>query len=133
MFINIAHASQDVVAVGDAAAAAAPTATSGFMSLIPMVLIFVIFYFMLIRPQLRKQKELSNMLGTLKVGDRVVAAGGIIGEIVKIEDDVIHISASKDNIIQVVKQSVTDKFEKKSDKKPEIKEISKPKKIDKKK
>ena len=107
-FTNVAYASQEV------AVDATQSAASSFMSLVPMVLIFVIFYFMLIRPQLKKQKDLTAMVTALKKGDKIVAAGGIIGEVDKIEDEVIHVKISKDLIIQVVKQSVTDKVEKTS-------------------
>ena len=56
-------------------------AGSGLLSLIPFVLIFVIFYFMLILPQQKRQKQLKTMMETLKKGDKVVTASGIWGTI----------------------------------------------------
>jgi len=58
---------------------------------LPMILIFVIFYFMLIRPQRKKDKEAKQMLDNLKVGDRICTIGGIYGTIVRIKDQVLTI------------------------------------------
>jgi preprotein translocase subunit YajC len=59
----------------------------GLESLLPLVLIFVVFYFLLIRPQQKKQKEHRSMLESLRRGDRVVTSGGIIGTITKVQSD----------------------------------------------
>jgi preprotein translocase subunit YajC len=59
----------------------------GFESLLPLVLIFVVFYFLLIRPQQKKQKQHREMLAALRRGDRVVTAGGIIGQITRVSSD----------------------------------------------
>ena len=64
-------------------------------SLLPMILIFVIFYFMLIRPQRKKDKEAKKMLENLKVGDRICTIGGIYGTIVRIKDDVLTIEVGE--------------------------------------
>jgi preprotein translocase subunit YajC len=63
-------------------------APGGFdlISLMPLLLIFVVFYFLLIRPQQKKMKQHRDMVATLKRGDRVLTAGGIIGSVVKVED-----------------------------------------------
>ena len=58
---------------------------------LPMILIFVVFYFMLIRPQRKKDKEAKQMLENLKVGDRICTIGGIYGTIVRIKDQVLTI------------------------------------------
>jgi preprotein translocase subunit YajC len=65
-------------------AAAGPDA---FMSLLPIVLIFVVFYFLLIRPQQKKLKQHKEMLAAIRRGDRVVTGGGIIGTVTKVVDD----------------------------------------------
>jgi preprotein translocase subunit YajC len=57
---------------------------AGVLQFLPLVLIFAVFYFLLIRPQQQKQKELRNMLTALKRGDRVVTGGGIIGTVQKV-------------------------------------------------
>ena len=62
---------------------------------LPMILIFVIFYFMLIRPQRKKDKEAKAMLDSLKVGDRICTIGGIYGTIVRIKDDVLTIEVGE--------------------------------------
>ena len=63
-------------------------APAGFdlISLMPLVLIFVVFYFLLIRPQQKKMKTHRDMIGALKRGDKVLTGGGIIGTVVKVED-----------------------------------------------
>ena len=62
---------------------------------LPMILIFVIFYFLLIRPQRKKDKEAKKMLDSLKVGDRICTIGGIYGTIVRIKDDVLTVEVGE--------------------------------------
>ena len=78
------------------------------MSLLPMVLIFAIFYFFLIRPQVRKQKEVEKMILELKKGDKVIAAGGIHAIVHKIEDDIITLEIAENTKIKVSKSSITE-------------------------
>ena len=63
------------------------------MQMLPLILIFVVFYFLLIRPQQKKMKEHREMLGQLKRGDRVVTAGGIVATITKVKDGSDEIEA----------------------------------------
>ena len=65
------------------------------VQLLPMILIFVVFYFMLIRPQRKKDKEAQQMLKNLKVGDRICTLGGFYGTIVRIKDDVLTIEVGE--------------------------------------
>ena len=65
------------------------------VQLVPMILIFVVFYFVLIRPQRKKDKEAKAMLDNLKVGDRICTIGGIYGTIVKIKDDVLTVEVGE--------------------------------------
>ena len=67
------------------------------VQIVPLVLIFVIFYFVLIRPQRKKDKEVKNMLANLKVGDRITPIGGFYATIAAIKDDVITISFGPDS------------------------------------
>ena len=67
-------------------------------SLLPMILIFVVFHFFLIRPQRKKDTQVKDMLANLKVGDRVCTIGGIYGTIVNIKDDTISLAVGKDNV-----------------------------------
>ena len=63
---------------------------SGFAQFIPLILIFVIFYFFLIRPQQKKAKEHKLMVAALKRGDEVVTSGGIVGKVERILDNLIN-------------------------------------------
>ena len=65
------------------------------IQLLPMILIFVVFWFFLIRPQRKKDKEAQDMLNSLKVGDRVCTIGGIYGTIVRIKDDVLTVEVGE--------------------------------------
>ena len=73
-----------------------------FVSLLPMILIFVVFWFMLIRPQRKKDKQVKEMLNNLKAGDRICTIGGIYGTITGLKDDTITLSVGKDNLSMVV-------------------------------
>lgn len=76
---------------------------------LPIVLIFAVFYFLLIRPQQKKMKEHKNMLEALRRGDKVVTAGGIFGSVSKInEDGTVEVEIAKDVIIKVTKPSVSE-------------------------
>ena len=74
--------------------------------LIMMILIFVVFYFFMIRPQTKKQKELQKQRESMKKGDKVVTAGGIYGEIKEVQDAAFIITIAKDVTIKVSKESV---------------------------
>ena len=80
---------------------------SGFAQFIPLILIFVIFYFFLIRPQQKKVKEHKLMVSSLKRGDEVVTSGGIVGKIERVlGDDKVDILISENVTIQVVQSTV---------------------------
>ena len=80
---------------------------SGFAQFIPLILIFVIFYFFLIRPQQKKVKEHKQMVATLKRGDDVVTSGGVIGKIERIlGEDRVDLLISENVTIQVVQSTV---------------------------
>ncbi len=80
---------------------------SGFAQFIPLILIFVIFYFFLIRPQQKKVKEHKQMVSTLKRGDEVVTSGGIVGKIERIlGDDKVDILISENVTVQVIQSTI---------------------------
>jgi len=80
---------------------------SGFAQFIPLILIFVIFYFFLIRPQQKKSKEHKQMVATLKRGDEVVTSGGIVGKIERVlGDDKVDILISENVTVQVVQSTI---------------------------
>lgn len=70
---------------------AQPTMLSSIMGFAPLLIIIVLFYFMLIRPQKKREKETKAMLNAMKVGDKVVTIGGICGKVVKIKDNYVFI------------------------------------------
>lgn len=80
---------------------------SPFISLMPIALIFIVFYFLLIRPQKKKQQEHVKMLEGLKKNDEVVTSGGIYGTIVNIQDDVITVRVDDNTRIKVQKSAVS--------------------------
>ena len=90
----------DATATGAAEVAAEEMSTGAMIiyyavQFLPMILIFVIFYFRLIRPQRKKDKEAKQMLENLKVGDRICTIGGIYGTIVRIKDQVLTIEVGE--------------------------------------
>ena len=80
---------------------------SGFTQFIPLILIFVIFYFFLIRPQQKKAKEHKLMVGALKRGDEVITSGGLVGRIERVlGDDKVDILISENVTVQVVQSTI---------------------------
>ena len=80
---------------------------SGFAQFVPLILIFVIFYFFLIRPQQKKVKEHKRMVTALKRGDEVITSGGIVGRVERIlGDDKVDLSISENVTIQVVQSTI---------------------------
>ena len=80
---------------------------SGFGQFIPLILIFVIFYFFLIRPKQKRIKDHKLMVGGLKRGDQVVTSGGIVGSIEKVhDDDKVDLLISENVTVQVIKSTI---------------------------
>ncbi len=84
--------------------------TGGLMSLAPLILIFVVFYFILIRPQQRKAREHREMLGALQRGDRVVTGGGVFGTVIRVtpesDEVIVEISKNPQLRVTVVKSTI---------------------------
>lgn len=98
--MNLLADAAATTATTDAAAATETMSTGATIiyyavQFVPMILIFVVFYFLLIRPQRKKDKEAKAMLDNLKVGDRICTIGGIYGTIVRIKDDVLTIEVGE--------------------------------------
>ncbi|MCB9946761.1 MAG: preprotein translocase subunit YajC [Rhodospirillaceae bacterium] len=74
---------------------------------LPLILIFVVFYFLLIRPQQKRMKEHRNMLQALRRGDRVVTGGGIIGTVAKVADDELTIEIADNVRVKIVRGTVS--------------------------
>jgi preprotein translocase subunit YajC len=101
--------------ISSAYAQAAGGAPAGFdlISLMPLVLIFVVFYFLLIRPQQKKMKAHRELIAALKRGDKVLTAGGIIGTVVKVEDDnTLLVEIAKDIRVRVARSTISELLDK---------------------
>ena len=86
---------------------AATTASGGdLLSFAPMLIIFVLFYFMLIRPQMQQSKQQKAMIETLKVGDEVATTGGVLGKVSKVGDNFVSIEIAANTVINVQKHAV---------------------------
>lgn len=81
-------------AFAQTAPAAAPGAEASFMPIVMMVLIFVVFYFLMIRPQVKRQKEHKAMVDGLNKGDEVVTAGGLVGKITELTDQYVTLQVA---------------------------------------
>ena len=92
--------------------AASGAASSDWTSFVPMVVIFVLFYFMLVRPQMKQAKEQRAMIEALKVGDEVVTSSGILGKVTKVADNVISLEIAPNIVISVQKPAIQAKLEK---------------------
>jgi len=81
---------------------------SGMMQFAPLILIFVVFYFLLIRPQQQRQKQMKSMLAALRRGDRVVTAGGIIGTVAKvINDNEVAVDIADNTRVRIVRSTIS--------------------------
>ena len=92
--------------------------SQGITQFIPLILIFVIFYFFLIRPQQKRVKDHKSMVENLKRGDEVITSGGIIGNVERVmEDDRIEVNISENVKVQIIKSTITSILKKEDTKK----------------
>ena len=78
----------------------------GLAQFLPIILIFAVFYFLLIRPQQKRQRQLQETIATLKIGDRVVTTGGIIGVITTVRDTSFLIRSADKSILEIARSAV---------------------------
>jgi len=78
----------------------------GFTFLLPMILVFGVFYLLLIRPQQRKQRELQATISQLKAGDRVITTGGVVGKITEVRDTSFLIRSAEKTILEIARTAV---------------------------
>lgn len=90
------------------AQAASPGGGDFFVSLLPLILIFVVFYFLLIRPQQQKVKAHRTMIENLKRGDQVITGGGIVGKITRVEDNQLTVEIANDVQVKVARGTISD-------------------------
>ncbi|HEU4852665.1 MAG TPA: preprotein translocase subunit YajC [Telluria sp.] len=98
MFISNAYAQT---------AAAAPNATSSLTTFLPLILMFVVMYFLMIRPQQKRAKEQKQMIDALARADEVVTAGGILGKVSKVADSYVTLEVATGVEIVVQKNAIT--------------------------
>ena len=82
-----------------------------FASLLPLIVLFAIFYFLVIRPQQKQQKAHAAMLSALEKGDNIITNGGLVCEVIKAEDDFIKVKLNDDVIVRVSREFVAKKIE----------------------
>ena len=90
------------------AASGAADAPPGWVQFLPIVGMIAIFWFLIIRPQMRQQKEHREKISAVKKGDQVVTAGGIIGKVVRVDDDYADIEIAPGTKVKVVKSTIGD-------------------------
>jgi preprotein translocase subunit YajC len=86
---------------------AAPTGGGGFGFFVPFIFLFIIMYFIMIRPQMRRQKEQQRLVGSLKTGDRVVTSAGIHGLIANVKETTIIVKVADNVKIEMEKSAIT--------------------------
>nr|WP_241023201.1 preprotein translocase subunit YajC [Paraburkholderia sp. Ac-20340] len=77
------------------------------MSFLPLILMFAVLYFIMIRPQMKRQKEHRNMLAAMAKGDEVIISGGIVGKVTKVSEAYVGVEISDSTEVTVQKSSVT--------------------------
>jgi len=94
--------------IEDALAQTAPAAgpASGLMSFLPLILIFLVFYFLLIRPQMKRAKEHKTLISALANDDEVITSGGLLGRITELSDDFVSVEISPGVNVKVQRQAV---------------------------
>lgn len=94
--------------ISDAMAQAAPAQQSDpIMSFLPLIILFVIFYFLLIRPQQKKAKEHTALVSGLQKGDEVVTSGGILGKITEAGENYVTVNIAENTDIKIQRQAVS--------------------------
>jgi len=82
------------------------TPAGGLMSFLPLIIIFVIFYFLLIRPQMKRAKEHKNLVAALSTGDEVVTNGGILGKVTKVGESFVTVELADNVQIKIQKHAI---------------------------
>ena len=80
----------------------------GFAGLMPFLMIIIIFYFLLIRPQQKRQRQLQETVASLRIGDRVVTTGGILGVITTVRDSSFIIRSADKTMIEIARSAIAD-------------------------
>ena len=92
--------------ISDALAAAPEGSADPITSLLPLVFIFVVFYFLMIRPQSKKAKEHKQMVGALAKGDEIVTNGGLLGKLVKVGDNFVEVELAEGMTVKLQRNAI---------------------------
>lgn len=95
MLIPLAHAAQPAAPQG-----------GGLMSFLPLIIIFIVFWFLMIRPQMKQQKERQKMIDGVQKGDELVTTGGVLGKVASVDDQYLTLQIAGSVEVQVLKSSV---------------------------
>lgn len=90
----------------DAPQAAAP-GVSGLMSIAPLIILFVIFYFLLIRPQQKRAKEHKQMISAIQKGDQVITSGGMHGRVASVNEDTVSVEVAEGVKVKISKEAIS--------------------------
>ena len=90
------------------AAAAGEQAPPAWLQFMPLVAMGVIFWFLILRPQMRRQKEQANKISAIKKGDQVLTAGGLVGKVVKVDDHYAEVELAPGMKVKAVKSTIAD-------------------------
>jgi preprotein translocase subunit YajC len=93
--------------ISSANAQAAIGGENFLVSILPLVLIFVVFYFLLIRPQTKRQKEHREMVDAIAKGDEVATAGGLLGKVIEVKESFIKLEVAENVVLTVQKHTVS--------------------------
>lgn len=88
------------------AAAPAPAVGDPLMSFLPLIVIFALFFFIIVRPQMKRAKEQKNMLAALQKGDEVVTGGGVLGKVARVSENYVSVEIADNVVIHVQKHAV---------------------------
>jgi preprotein translocase subunit YajC len=95
-------------AYAQTAGAAEATTAASIATFAPLVLVFIVFYFLMIRPQQKRQRALQDAVTGMKKGDSVITAGGLMGKVTKVEDTVVEVEIAPNTRVRVVKATIAE-------------------------
>ena len=95
-----------MISLAHAQTAGAADPTGGFMQLLPMILMFVVLWFLMIRPQMKKAKEHKQLIAALQKGDEVVTGGGLVGRITKVDENYVTVEIAEGTEVIIQKPAV---------------------------
>lgn len=92
--------------IQDAWAQELPGSSDPLISMLPLLLVFVVFYFLLIRPQNKRQKEHKEMVSKLAVGDEIVTSGGVLGKVTEMSEQFLHLEVADGVVIKIQRHTI---------------------------